>query len=185
MSVALSSPMSLAEFLAWEREQEFRYEFDGVQPIPVAMTGGTAAHSRIAANLLLALAARLRPPFEALRGDMKILVAGRIRYPDLLVVGADVPDDADFAADPVVVVEVLSASTAIVDRNVKLAEHQATPSIQHYVMLEQSRAEAAVLSRGVDGWTETRLAGPDAVLALPAVGTEVPLHDLYRRLPAG
>ena len=51
--------MSLAEFLVWKREQEFRCEFGGIQPIPVAMTGGTAAHSRVATNLLLALATRL------------------------------------------------------------------------------------------------------------------------------
>ena len=177
--------MSLAEFLAWEREQEFRYEFAGIQPTPVAMTGGTAAHSRIATNLLLALAARLRPPFEAFRGDMKVLVAGRIRYPDLLVVGADVLGEADLAADPVVVVEVLSANAAIVDPTVKATEYQATSSIQHYVMLEQSRVEAVVLSREGDGWTETRLAGPDAALALPAVGVELSLRDVYRRLPAG
>lgn len=31
--------MTVAEFLAWEKRQEFRFEFDGFQP--VAMTGGT------------------------------------------------------------------------------------------------------------------------------------------------
>ena len=46
MSAALK-PLTLAEFLAWERAQPERYEFDGVQP--VAMTGGSRAHSRIGA----------------------------------------------------------------------------------------------------------------------------------------
>ncbi len=43
MNIALRKPMTLDEFLAWEREQELRYEFDGFAP--VAMTGGTVAHS--------------------------------------------------------------------------------------------------------------------------------------------
>ncbi len=57
MNVAIRKPMALAEFLAWEHEQDRRYEFDGEQP--VAMTGGTAAHSIIATNLVRALEDRL------------------------------------------------------------------------------------------------------------------------------
>ena len=37
MSASLR-PLTLGEFLAWESEQDGRYEFDGIQP--VAMTGG-------------------------------------------------------------------------------------------------------------------------------------------------
>jgi hypothetical protein len=39
MSIAQRRPMTVDEFLAWERRQELRYEFDGFAP--VAMTGGT------------------------------------------------------------------------------------------------------------------------------------------------
>ena len=52
--------MSVDEFLAWERRQELRYEFDGVQP--VAMTGGTVAHTVIGSDLVRALDDRLVPP---------------------------------------------------------------------------------------------------------------------------
>jgi hypothetical protein len=41
MSIALHRTVD--EFLAWERRQERRYEFDGFAP--VAMTGGTLNHS--------------------------------------------------------------------------------------------------------------------------------------------
>src|SRR5271165_3337982 len=57
MNVALRRSMSLTEFLAWEEQQEIRYEFDGFQP--VAMTGGTYAHDRITFHLQRALNARL------------------------------------------------------------------------------------------------------------------------------
>jgi hypothetical protein len=39
MSIAQRRSMTVDEFLAWERRQELRYEFDG--SAPVAMTGGT------------------------------------------------------------------------------------------------------------------------------------------------
>jgi Uma2 family endonuclease len=75
--------MTLAEFLAWEERQELRYEFDGFAP--VAMTGGTRAHETIHVNLLIALGNRLRGgPCRAYGSDLKIEVAGRIRYPDAL-----------------------------------------------------------------------------------------------------
>jgi len=51
MSASLRHPMTVAEFLAWEARQEFRWEFDGVHP--VAMTGGTAAHETISGNIFL------------------------------------------------------------------------------------------------------------------------------------
>ena len=43
MSMAHHRPMTVDEFLAWERRQELKYEFDGFQP--VAMTGGSLNHS--------------------------------------------------------------------------------------------------------------------------------------------
>jgi Uma2 family endonuclease len=43
---AALKPMSLEAFLDWESQQEFKYEFDGFQPV------GSWAHSRIQFNLL-------------------------------------------------------------------------------------------------------------------------------------
>jgi hypothetical protein len=57
MSASLK-PLTTDEFLAWERFQPLRYEFDGTQP--VAKTGGTIAADRVARRLLLGLGRRLR-----------------------------------------------------------------------------------------------------------------------------
>jgi len=58
MNVALTHPWTDEQFLNWAAAQEGRYEFDGLQP--VAMTGGTARHSRITLNIHVALRSRLR-----------------------------------------------------------------------------------------------------------------------------
>ena len=79
MSASLK-PLTLGEFLDWERSQPERYEFDGVQPI--AMTGGTAAHAFIQRNLAISIGGRLRgQACKFVGNDLKIEVAGSIRYP--------------------------------------------------------------------------------------------------------
>lgn len=82
------------------------------------------------------------------------------------------------AVEPVVIFEVLSRSTHHIDRTIKLAEYQAIPSVQRYVMLEQYQALATVIERKGEDWT-LRLLRSDAVLAMPEIGIEVPLAELY------
>ena len=177
MNVALRRPMTVDEFLAWERRQELRYEFDGVRP--VAMNGGTVAHSMIATNLVETLRGRLRgKPCRAFRGDLKVIVAGRVRYPDAMVTCTAVRSDADVIPDPVVVFEVLSASTAVVDRIEKNGEYRGTESIQRYVMLEQTRQAATVFVRDGAEWLGQLVEG-DEVLAMPEIGIELPLAACY------
>ncbi len=172
--------MMLEEFLAWERRQTLRYEFDGTQP--VAMTGGTVAHSVIATNIVRALDDRLSGSCRVFRGDLKIVAANRVRYPDAVVTCMPVADDSDIVPEPLIVFEVLSSSTALVDRNVKAAEYHATPSIRRYVMVEQTKAEVIVLERSGGSWTQTLLVGEAAVLTLPEVAVELTLAELYRRV---
>ncbi len=177
MNVALRRPMSLDEFLAWERLQELRYEFDGVRI--VAMTGGTIEHSVIATNLVITLQPRLRSgPCRAFRSDLKIIVAGRVRYPDAVVTCSPPEQGTDIIPKPVIVFEVLSPSAAAVDRIEKNEEYRATPSIQRYVMLEQTRQAATVFARVGEDWVGHVLTGA-AMLAMPEIGVELPLADLY------
>ena len=181
MNLALRKPMMLAEFLEWEERQPLRYEFDGVRP--VAMTGGTAGHADIQANLAAALRTRLRGnPCRFYGSDLKFQVAeGHVRYPDGMVVCSPVDRTATVVYDPVVVFEVLSPSTAGNDRIVKAREYQATPSVQRYVMLEQDAVGATVYARCGEAWTHEILVA-DSILALPEIGVSLPLTELYEGL---
>ncbi len=178
MSVALRKPMTLDQFLAWEERQDMRFEFDGFEP--VAMTGGTAAHDAIQRNLLFALTGRLRgKPCQPHGSNLKIVVAGRVRYPDAFVVCTPVPPRSTVVTDPVVVFEVLSdgnPNTDLIDKN---AEYRATRSIQRYVILEQTHVAAIVFARDGDKWLSEVLAGPEAILEMPEIGIGIPLAEFY------
>ena len=177
MSIALRPPMDLDAFLAWENRQELRYEFDGFAPL--AMTGGTVELATIQRNLVTALTNRLRgKPCQAFGSELRIAVAGSIRYPDAFVVCSPIARGSLVVEDPVVIFEILSASTAASDRIVKNREYRATPSVQRYVLLEQARPAATVFTREGTDWLG-RLADADAVLAMPELGIELPLAELY------
>ena len=169
--------MTLAEFLAWEERQEFKYEFDGFAP--VAMTGGTQEHNGISVNLTGMLRERLRgKPSRAYGSDMKVEVAGRIRYPDALVVSREYPRGTTVFPDPVAVFEVISPSTARTDRILKNQEYRDTTSVRYYVMLEQDFAGAMVFSRSDAKWIGAPVAG-DGVISLPEIEVELPMAELY------
>ena len=177
MSAALK-PMTVGEFLAWEAHQDGRYEFDGFRP--VAMTGGTIAHEVIGQNLRTELDIRLRGSrCTPLGPNTKISVAGRIRYPDALVVCSPLDRKATVVEDPVVVFEVLSNSTAHIDHFEKLREYTAAASIRRYVIVEQDRIAATVFVRDGDRMMVETVARGDT-LTMPEIGVEIPVNDLYR-----
>lgn len=178
MNVALRRTMTLDDFLVWEAQQAERYEYDGFGP--VAVNGGTRAHDTIRMNLGSELVVRLRgTSCEAHGSDLKILVAGRVRYPDAYVTCTPGANDSTWVADPIVVFEIMSKSTAVIDQTTKNAEYRATPSIRRYVILSQDSISANVYERIGNGWVGTLVTDPETVLAMPEIGVELPLAALY------
>lgn len=177
MSAALHQSLTLSEFLAWEESQPLKHEFDGFEP--VAMAGGTAAHAFIQRNLAIAVGGRLRgAPCQFAGSDLKIEVAGSIRYPDGFVVCSPVPPGSTVVRDPVVIFEVLSESTAQTDIVTKNQEYAATASVRRYVALSQHRIGGTLFERIEGDWVG-HLLGADAVLRMPEIGIEVPLAEFY------
>jgi Uma2 family endonuclease len=178
MNLALRKPMTLAEFVEWEERQSLRYEFDGVDP--VAMAGGSVRHVQVQRNLAFSFTARLRgKPCQFLGSDLKIQTEeDHARYPDGIVICSPLTGGETIVDAPVVIFEVLSPSTTHTDRFVKAREYQRMPSVQRYVMLEQDSVNAVVYARSGETWTHEILIA-DSVLALPEIGVELPLAELY------
>jgi Uma2 family endonuclease len=169
--------MTREQFLAWEDKQPLRYEFDGIEP--VAMTGGTAAHAVIQHNLHLAVGGRLRgAPCRFYGSDLKIETASGFRYPDGFVVCSPVARDSTVVGEPVVIFEVLSASTASTDLVTKNQEYAATPSVQRYIVLAQDAIAGTMFERVGADWVG-HLLRPDSTLHMPEIGIDLPLAELY------
>ena len=172
--------MTITDFLHWEERQELRYEFDGERP--VAMTGGTQHHADIQANLITALRNRLRgTTCKAFGSELKIVVDGSVRYPDAFITCTRSEGTATVAEAPVVVFEIVSPSSAVTDHVTKNLEYRDTPSIQRYVILEQSTIAAEVFTRNGNDWAG-RIQGAGSTLAIPEAGIEIPLDELYEGL---
>jgi Uma2 family endonuclease len=177
MSATVRAPMSRETFLRWEERQPARFEFDGLRP--VAMHGGTVNHARIQANLIRCLGNRLRGGrCEVFGGDLKIVTAVGVRYPDAFVTCGPVSGRDHVVEDPVIVFEIVSPSTAGADRIRKNREYRDTSSIQRYVILEQDQPAATMFRRDGANWVVDILAGDDT-LDLHEVGTQLPLSECY------
>jgi Uma2 family endonuclease len=174
MNVIVRPRLTLSDFLAWEREQPEKYEFDGTQPVP--MTGGTVAHARLVRRIMEALHRLLPPGFEAFGGDLKVrTIRDRVRYPDALVLREAPAPDADIV-EPVAVFEVLSASTMLTDLRVKPEEYAAVAALLTYVILPRDGPDGATVLRRSNGW---RAEPAVENLDLPEVGVTIPLRELY------
>ena len=166
--------MTLAEFLTWEEREELRYEFDGFAP--VAMTGGTVAHDRITFNLHKALDARLSDKsWPAIRTERQNCRRRPCPVSDAFIVCKPVPSTATVVDNPVVVFEVVSEGPLRPDLIDKNREYRATPSIQRYVIMLQTRIAAVVFARRGQDWLSEIVAGPDAILQLPEIDIALPL----------
>lgn len=171
------------EYLELEASSDVRYEFfDGVV---YAMSGGSPDHSRLAANVISALTAQLAgKPCQVFISDLRVrvLATGLATHPDVSVICGALerdPEDRNTAANPVVVVEVLSPSTQRYDREEKAAHYRRISSLECYVLISQEEQRLEVFSRNRDGsWTlrETRTGAAE----LPAIGCRLAVADVYR-----
>ncbi len=131
-------PMTAAEFLAWDATQTTKREF--VRGDVFAMAGGEDRNATVALNLAIALRQHLRgSPCRVYGSDVKLRVeaADCFFYPDLMVTcSATDLGDRLIKREPVLVVEVLSASTAAYDRGDKFAAYRQLPMLQEYLLVD-------------------------------------------------
>lgn len=87
------------------------------------------------------------------------------------------------AAEPVLVAEILSPSTADFDQTEKLEEYRTGPSLRHILVIDPDQPRLRLHTRGADGhWASAPAAGLAASVPLPALGIALPLAELYEGL---
>jgi Uma2 family endonuclease len=176
MDSVLDRAWTMEMFLAWEDQQEGRHEFDGHRV--VATTLRSVAHQDIVFNLRVLLERLLSGTWLRALQEMRLRIGQRIRYPDVLVCAGPVDQALRTLDDAVLILEVLSDATATIDRVEKLIDYAAVPSLQYYIMLEQSCRGAIVCRRGESGaWTTRALTSGAIVLAEPVL--VLPFDEIY------
>jgi Uma2 family endonuclease len=175
--------MSLEQYLLLVNNSDRHYEYhDGEVRL---MAGGSSNHAAIALNFGVALDQALgddavcRPYIS----DKLVRVAPtKIVIPDV-VVSCDMAEheESQIIDSPVLVVEVLSRSTEMTDRFVKLVLYQAKESIREIVFISQIIQRVEIFSRSATGWLYQQY-GTGQSFHLVSLDIEIEVRQLYQRL---
>lgn len=175
--------ISVEEYLAGEQGSELRHEYLDGQVY--AMTGASDRHGLIVNALAFALTpAARRKGCQLFTSDMKLRleIGGKtvFYYPDLLL-SCD-PQDREpyFRRAPCLIVEVLSESTARIDRREKLLAYQGLPSLQTYLLVEQDARRVEVYRRA-NAWSVEYV--EQGGIRIDCLDTELPLAEVYADVP--
>jgi Uma2 family endonuclease len=174
--------LTIAEYLAFERQSETRHDFlDGEV---FAMTGASWTHGLISGNIFGELRSQLKgSPCRAIQESLRVRTpADLFTYPDVVVVcGKPRFDDSaqDTLLNPTLVVEVLSPTTEAYDRKTKARQYRSITSLSDYVLVAQNQVRVEHWSRHGGDWLQRELTSLEHLLDMPAIGCKLLLSDIY------
>jgi Uma2 family endonuclease len=178
-----ASYISVKEYLKREERASVRHEY--VDGRLFAMTGATKRHNIITSNLQAMLQSRLKgSSCYAYSIDVKVKVesTNSFYYPDVVVSCGDKDLDDVVVDHPVLVVEVLSRSTAATDRREKVIAYKQLNSLKDYMIVHQRRQRVELHSRKDDGTWEVSEFGAGEQLEigfLPGGKLLLSMDDIY------
>lgn len=187
-SLAAETFFTPEEYLASERKATVKSEYLNGQII--AMSGASLAHTRIIADIVTEINIQLRGrDCEVISNDMRVKTGakGAYFYPDVVVFYGEPEFENnvfDTLLNPILVVEVLSPSTEVFDRGEKFAQYQELVSLREYILVSQDRVRVEQYRLMKMQWVATEFRRYEDVLPLVSVNCELPLRDIYRRVPA-
>lgn len=179
MTVTAPKRWTVQEFLAWDDGTDQRYEL--VAGAIVAMAPPSIAHGTIIMNIGAAIRPRLKPPYRIV-GEAGIVRPDRddrFYQADIAVTCQPASSGERSTPSPRLIVEVLSPSTALHDRGVKLPDYLEIPSVQEILLVDSERRRVQHWRREADHWVVQDTAG-DGTIRLASVGVELPLAAIYQ-----
>ncbi len=134
------SRLTVTDYLNWELQQTDKHDY--LRGEVFAMTGGNLRHNLgTVASTTIFKSHLAGTPCKVFSGDVKVAVnvTEHWFYPDV-VVTCSAQDLSDMGAvaisEPVLILEVLSPSTAAYDRGQKFMSLQQLPSLKEYALLD-------------------------------------------------
>ncbi len=179
--------MSEADYLAYADEQREKHEYS--QGYVYAMTGGSLRHNVISGNTITHLNILLDDRNCLVSSsDTRIHIASKkaYRYPDVSVICDDpayVQERTDTVSNPVLLVEVLSPSTAFIDYNDKLTEYTAIDSLAAYLLVAQDAVRVhSYIRHKTDEWLYRPVTGLDEKISIPTLNITLELARIYHKI---
>jgi Uma2 family endonuclease len=175
------------EYLELEERSDTKHEYWNGEVF--AMIGVTPEHDRIAEEIRRHLGNHLvGNRCEVFSSDVRVNVNQKnvYTYPD-----ASVACDAEFdtidgvkaLTNPVIVVEVLSESTEVLDRGKKLGKYTLMPSLRQYVIVSQEEMRVDHIVRTDDGnWRLAIHTTADEVVHFKSTSFDLKLSAIYSRV---
>ena len=179
--------LSTKEYLARERHAEFKSEYYKGETF--AMAGASRPHNRIVTNVSRLLDTQLlNRECNVYSSDMRVKIPQiqKYTYPDVVVTcGKESFEDAevDSLLNPILIVEILSASTEAYDRGKKFQHYQFLESLREYILITQDaiRVEQYVRQNNKT-WTYIEYQNLDDVIKLESVECDLPLREVYLKV---
>lgn len=179
--------LSVEEYIQYEIETGQRHEYhDG---LIYALAGGTIEHALIIGNVYSELRNSLRKKgsnCKPITNDAKLHIKkeNKFVYPDTMVICGEFDRSnasKDAVTNPILIVEVLSKSTSGYDRGDKFYFYRQIPSLQEYILIDQSRylVEIYYKKEKSDLWRITRSEGIDQQIKLQSLNIVLSMKDLY------
>ena len=171
--------LTAADYLALEADGSVRHEYVGGLMHPRAES--SKRHNLIAGNVARLLSdAAGDGPCRGYMSDVKLRVGEDVYYyPDVMVACGPEGKDAFVEEAPCLVVEVVSPSTAVIDRREKLVAYKRIPTLEAYVIVEQDARRVQRHWRDEQGvWWDAEVSGQGRV-PLPCPETTLTLDEIY------
>jgi Uma2 family endonuclease len=176
--------VSIEEYLAYDASIEGKAEYYDGEVLCKALV--SPDHCLIAANVGSTIGSQLRGSgTHAYAGGLRFFVPEKnaFVYPDLSVISGDrqyAPMDRNTLENPVVVVEVISPDSEVLDRIRKFDCYWAMPSLREYVLIEQDRMQVDVILRMAEAkWLTIRYTQPGDEVKLESLGIAIPVENIY------
>lgn len=176
--------VTLDGFIAAAEAADERMEF--VDGRIVSLSAPSLKHGLIAENVAFALRTRLRPSCRVLSQGNLVAADGSddTFVPDVTVFCGEAQlrkvRGADVLRNPVVLVEVLSPSTADYDHGRKWESYRGIPSLQHYLLVAQDQPRVEWYTRhGEHFWHYAETIGVHGEIRLEALDVVISLAEVY------
>jgi len=174
------------EYLELEHAAESRHEF--YKGRMYLMAGGSPRHAFIILNLASEFRNALKArPCNVATSDLRIAVAekGLYTYPDIVVGCGELKYTGvrrETLTNPTLLVEVLSPSTELLDREFKAEQYRKIQSLREYAFVSQSAARVEVYRRIDEEWRLFEFVGMEASARFESVDTSIPLAEIYSKI---